>query len=94
MRNHSFRAFQISYLYGYITKICRKQAEVTQNHYNMNVQNIGMSEAQHRKYERLKLGGGEPYDNSNVWTALSTWIRHNVLRSARTDGTGMCIEIL
>jgi hypothetical protein len=32
--------FQIPYVYDYITKICRKQAEV-QTHENVNVQNIG-----------------------------------------------------
>jgi hypothetical protein len=28
------------------------------NHENANVRNIGQDEARHRKYERLKLGGG------------------------------------
>jgi len=34
-------AFQIPYVYDYITKICRKQAEVIQNHDNVNFRNIG-----------------------------------------------------
>jgi len=34
-------AFQIPYVYDFITKTCRKQAEVLQNQYNVNVQNIG-----------------------------------------------------
>jgi hypothetical protein len=51
--------FQIPYLYDYITKVFRKQAQTVQNHDNANVQNVGKSEAQHRKYERLKLGGGQ-----------------------------------
>jgi hypothetical protein len=51
--------FKISYVYDYITKICRKQAEVMQNHEHVNVQNIGKSEAQHREHKRLKLGGGQ-----------------------------------
>jgi hypothetical protein len=54
--------FKIPYFYGYVTKVCRKQAEVVQNHENMNVSNIGQSEAQHRKFKRLKLGGGQAYD--------------------------------
>jgi hypothetical protein len=48
-------AFQIPYVYNYITKLCRKQAEVIQNHENENVHYIGQGEAQHRKYKRLKF---------------------------------------
>jgi hypothetical protein len=53
-------AFQIPYVYDYITKSCRQQAEVTQNHENENVRYMG-----HRKYKRLKLGGGHVYDCSS-----------------------------
>jgi hypothetical protein len=49
----------------YITKLCRQQAEVIQNHDNENVRNIGQGEAQHRKYMMLKLGGGQAYDRSS-----------------------------
>jgi len=59
-------AFKISYVHDYVTKMCRKQAEVVQSHGNMNVRNIGRCEAQHRKYKMLKLGGGQAYDRSNV----------------------------
>jgi hypothetical protein len=61
-------AFQIPYVYDYITKSCRQQAEVIQNHENENenVRNIGQGEAPHRKYKRLKLGGGHVYDCSSV----------------------------
>jgi hypothetical protein len=38
------------------------QAEVIQNHENANVSNIGQGEPRHKKYKRLKLGGGQPYD--------------------------------
>jgi hypothetical protein len=55
-------AFRIPYVFDFITKLCRQQAEVLQNHHNPNVRNIGQSEAQDRKYKRLKLGGGQPYD--------------------------------
>jgi hypothetical protein len=50
----------------YITKLCRQQAEVIQNHDNDNVRNIGQGEARHRKYKRLKLGGGHVYDRSGA----------------------------
>jgi len=35
------RAFQIPYVYDYIIRISRKQAEIIQNHDNVNVRNIG-----------------------------------------------------
>jgi hypothetical protein len=57
-------AFEIPFVYDYITKLCRQQAEVIQNH--GNVRNIGQGEANHRKYKRLKLGGGQTYDRSSV----------------------------
>jgi hypothetical protein len=31
------KAFNIPYIYDYITKLCRQQAEVIQNHENANV---------------------------------------------------------
>jgi hypothetical protein len=45
--------------------LCRQQTEVIQNYYNENVRNIGQGEARHRKYKRLKLGGGQAYDRSS-----------------------------
>jgi hypothetical protein len=61
-------AFQIPYVYDYVIKSCRQQAEVIQNHENENenVRCIGQGEARHRKYKRLKLGGGHVYDCSSV----------------------------
>jgi hypothetical protein len=59
-------AFKISYVYDYITKLCRRQAEVILNHENPNVRAIGQGEPRHRKYKRLKLGGGQAYDRSTV----------------------------
>jgi hypothetical protein len=59
-------AFQIPYVYDYITKLCRQQAEVIQKHENENVRYIGQGEARHRKYKMLKLGGGHVYDCSSV----------------------------
>jgi hypothetical protein len=57
-------AFKIAYIYDYITKLCRTQAEVILNIVNPNVCGIGLGEAMHRKYKRLKLGGGQAYDCS------------------------------
>jgi hypothetical protein len=37
-------AFQIPYMYDYITKVCRKQVEIIQNHENENVRNVGQGE--------------------------------------------------
>jgi hypothetical protein len=40
-------AFQIPYVYAYVTKSCRQQAEVIQNHKNESVRYIGQGEARH-----------------------------------------------
>jgi hypothetical protein len=58
-------AFKLSYIYDYITKLCRQQAEVIQNNENANVRNIGQGVPRHMKYKRLKLGGGQAYDLSS-----------------------------
>jgi hypothetical protein len=55
-------AFKIPYMYNYITKVSRTQAEVILTHVNPNVHGIGQGEA--RKYKRLKLGSGQAYDRS------------------------------
>jgi hypothetical protein len=47
------KSFNIPTIYDYITKLCKQQAEVIQNHENANVRNIGQGEAQHRKHKRL-----------------------------------------
>jgi hypothetical protein len=36
------------------------------NHEDVNVHNSGQSEAKHKKYKRLKLGGGQAYGRSSV----------------------------
>jgi hypothetical protein len=54
-------AFKVPYVYDYMTKLCRKQAEIILNHRNPIVRGIGQGEAMHR---RLKLGGGQAYDRS------------------------------
>jgi hypothetical protein len=53
-------AFKIPYMYDYITKSCRIQAEVNLNHVNPNVHSTGQGEVRHKKYKRLNLGGGQP----------------------------------
>jgi hypothetical protein len=58
-------SFKIPYVYDYITKLCRRQAEVILNHENPNVRAIGR-EARHKKHKRLKLGDGQVYDRSSV----------------------------
>jgi hypothetical protein len=62
------KAFNIPYIYDYITKLCRKQAKIVQNHGNgnANVCNIGQGEPRHRKFKRLKLDGGQAYHRSSV----------------------------
>jgi hypothetical protein len=59
------KAFSIPYVYDHMTKLSRQQAEVIQNNEDANVCNIGQGEARHRKYKRLKLGGGQAYDRSS-----------------------------
>jgi hypothetical protein len=58
-------AFEIPYVYDFITKLCRQQAEVIQNHVNPNVRNIGQGETNTKKYKRLNIGGGQAYDRSS-----------------------------
>jgi hypothetical protein len=48
----------LPYVYDYMTKLCRQQAEVILNRDNENVRDIGQGEARHRKYKRLKVGDG------------------------------------
>jgi hypothetical protein len=70
-------AFQVPYVYDYITKLCRRQAEIIHNHENENVRNIGQGETPYRKYKRLKLGGGHVYAHSSVLRL--TWQRELLL---------------
>jgi hypothetical protein len=62
--------FDLPYVYDYITKLCRQQAEVIQNHENEHVRGTGQGEARHGKYKRLELGGGQAYDRSSDYTAV------------------------
>jgi len=57
--------FKVPYVHEFITKLCRQQAEFIQNHENANVCNTGQGEIMHRRYTRLKRGGGQAYGRSN-----------------------------
>jgi hypothetical protein len=59
-------AFQIPYVYDYITKLSRRQAEIIHNHENENVRNFEQEETPHRKHKGLKVGGCQLYDRSSV----------------------------
>jgi hypothetical protein len=61
--------FQTSVIYDYITKLCKQQAEVIQNHENANVRKIGQGEARHRKYKKLRFDGGQVYDRLSAVVA-------------------------
>jgi hypothetical protein len=78
-------AFKSPYVYDFVTVLRRQQAEVIQNYENATVRNIGQRKAVHRKYKRLKLGGGQAYDRSNDYAVVITQdgkIGHNLLYKA------------
>jgi hypothetical protein len=56
-------AFNLPYVYNYIylTKLCRQQSEVIQNHKNEHVHIIGQGEARYRKHKGLKFGVRHAY---------------------------------
>jgi hypothetical protein len=56
-------AFEMSFIYNFITQLCRQQTKVVQN--QENIRNVGQDEAIQRKYMGLKLGGGQSYDRSS-----------------------------
>jgi hypothetical protein len=57
--------FNLPYVYDYVTKLYRRQAEIIQHRENEHVRGIGQDEARHRKYKRLKLGDGQAYYRSS-----------------------------
>jgi hypothetical protein len=44
-------AFQVQYVYDYITKLCMQQSEVVQNYKNANIRDIGKRETRRTKYK-------------------------------------------
>jgi hypothetical protein len=58
--------FNLPYVYDYVIKLCRQLAEVIRNHENANIYNIAERKAHHRKYTRLKFGGGQEYYRSRL----------------------------
>jgi hypothetical protein len=48
-------AFNLPYVLDYVTKLCRQQAEVIQNHENEHVRGIGQGEARHKNIRGLNL---------------------------------------
>jgi hypothetical protein len=60
-----YTSFNLLYVYDYIRKLCRKQAEVVQNRENEHVHITRHGEARHSKYKRFKLGGGQGYNHSS-----------------------------
>jgi hypothetical protein len=49
---------KIPYPQNCIIKLCRKQAEVIQNHLNQKYMQLDKKESMHRKHKRLELLGG------------------------------------
>jgi hypothetical protein len=62
-------------VYDYITKSYSTQSEVIINHANPNVHGTAQRKARHKKYKRLKLGGGQVYGLS----ADQLQLRHTLL---------------
>jgi hypothetical protein len=58
-------ALKIPYVYYYISKLYRTQAEVILNHINPNVRGTGQGGARHMEYKKLQLGGGPSCDRSD-----------------------------
>jgi hypothetical protein len=56
--------FQTSAYAQLYKKLRRRQAKVIQNRENRHIPDMRQGEARHRKYKRLKLGGGQAYVRS------------------------------
>jgi hypothetical protein len=53
-------AFKIPYVYDYVTKLCRTQAEVILNLENTNARGTGQGEAIYKKYKKLNFEAARP----------------------------------
>jgi hypothetical protein len=58
-------AFQVPYIYDYITKLCRQQAEVLQNDENANFHDIRKVKPDTENNKGLKLGCNQAQDCSS-----------------------------
>jgi hypothetical protein len=58
-------AFQVQYIYDYVTKMCRQEAEVIENHEIANVRDIGKTKTDTENSKRLKLDDGQAYNRSS-----------------------------
>jgi hypothetical protein len=63
---------KILYLYDYI-KLCKKHAEVIQNHRNPNARTIEQGEAMNSNHKRLRRCGGQDHNRLGDVTAVSEW---------------------
>jgi hypothetical protein len=61
-----YLASKITYMYDYITKLCRRQAEVILNKKNSNIYTIAQGEGRHRNHKWFKLGGCLVCNRTNV----------------------------
>jgi hypothetical protein len=78
-------AFNLPYVYDYVTKLCRQLPEVIQNPDNVHVRSIGQGEERRRKYKRTKIGGGQAHGRSSAFVEQNTSDRHDLLCKAWTD---------
>jgi hypothetical protein len=52
-------------MHVFITQLCRQQAKVIRNNSNATARKTGQGEAMHKKFKRLKHGGGQAHDHSS-----------------------------
>jgi hypothetical protein len=74
-------AFQVPYVYDYITKLCRRQAEIIQNHENSNVRNIGQGETPLRKYKTCGVVDDIRVQMTTTLISLDPWLIHHFIAS-------------
>jgi hypothetical protein len=87
-------AFKIPYVYDYIIKLSRTQAEVIVIHVIPNVHGIGQGKARHGKYKRLKLGGGQAYKcSADNCIFIVAWVKANLLNKPSLIGN-LCIPCI
>jgi hypothetical protein len=74
-------AFKIPYVYDYITKLCRTQAEVILIHVNPNILRIGQGPLLHRR-------GGPISNPIHVWEAIKILVMDHEGSEARNNCAG------